>query len=70
MVFKLFLSAGDNRQELCNLPPVKPGFFCEALIPKWTFNPITEKCEFYEYGGCGGTANLFQTEKECKAACH
>lgn len=60
-----------KKQERCSLPPVKPhSFICSLLtIPSWTYDAKAGKCLSYQYGGCGKTANLFESQDECKAAC-
>nr|CAH0105063.1 unnamed protein product [Daphnia galeata] len=60
-----------KKQEICSLPPVKPSsFICSlATIPSWTYNAKTGECLSYQYGGCGKTANLFESEDECKSSC-
>jgi hypothetical protein len=60
-----------KKQEICSLPPVKPSsFICSlATIPSWTYNAKTGECLSYQYGGCGKTANLFESEDECKTSC-
>lgn len=42
---------------------------CEALIPSWSFVADSGKCEFFNYGGCEGTANRFDSEADCKETC-
>lgn len=42
---------------------------CEAIIPRWTFFPETGKCEMFEYGGCEGNLNNFETAAECEEQC-
>ena len=55
---------------MCSLPPVLPGpFGCLAMVSKWTFSAAEGRCAPYSYGGCRGTANLFNTEAECEAKC-
>lgn len=59
-----------TKQEKCSLPPVKPSpFSCLAFIPSWTFNSTTGECQSYVYGGCGKTANLYNSQDECNIAC-
>ncbi|KAK8392656.1 hypothetical protein O3P69_014824 [Scylla paramamosain] len=55
--------------ELCNLPAVQGLLTCTAFIPKWTYSKTEGACIRIVYGGCRGTANLFDTEDQCKAAC-
>lgn len=59
-----------STNEDCNLPPANTeNGECEAYIPSWTFKSNSGTCESYVYGGCGQTANLFETEEACQAAC-
>jgi hypothetical protein len=56
--------------EICSLPPVEPSnISCFAFIPSWTFNSALGRCQSFVYGGCGKTANLFDTQPQCEAAC-
>lgn len=60
--------------DVCNQPPMlKPKdtvqIECKGYIEWWTFNSNTGECEMYVYGGCGGSANLFNTYMACQAAC-
>ncbi|OWF49718.1 Boophilin-H2 [Mizuhopecten yessoensis] len=43
---------------------------CKALIPKYFYNTITEKCEMFYWGGCGQDhTNIFDTEDRCMKKC-
>lgn len=53
----------------CMLPAVEGEMACMAAIPKWTFNPVTARCERYTYGGCHGTQNLYNSQRECMRTC-
>ena len=55
--------------DVCSLPPMEPGPVCEAIVPKWTFDGVDGICKPYVYGGCRGTANLFDTEADCMRRC-
>ncbi|KAK3868114.1 hypothetical protein Pcinc_026477 [Petrolisthes cinctipes] len=33
------------------------------------FNPETNQCQTFRYGGCDGNLNNFETEEECWNAC-
>jgi len=33
------------------------------------FNPSSNKCEQFIYGGCGGNENRFKNEEECLTKC-
>jgi len=52
---------------LCELPP-EPGN-CLAAIPRYAFNPKTQACEQFTYGGCGGNANNFERPLDCLTVC-
>jgi hypothetical protein len=51
----------------CTLPP-DPGP-CEAYIPSYYYDPETQRCEPFVYGGCDGNGNNFATLADCEAAC-
>ncbi|NXP81266.1 SPIT1 inhibitor, partial [Ramphastos sulfuratus] len=42
---------------------------CSESIPRWYYNPFSEKCDPFTYGGCGGNGNNFQEEEECVKSC-
>jgi hypothetical protein len=54
--------------ELCSLPAVVG--HCRAAHSRWYFSAASGQCETFTYGGCGGNANNFRSEDDCKAACH
>ncbi|XP_048464308.1 probable acyl-CoA dehydrogenase 6 [Rhincodon typus] len=56
----------DNR-DVCSLLP-DPGP-CKALIQRFYYNRYTQNCEEFDYGGCIGNANNFETLKECTGHC-
>lgn len=53
--------------KLCQLPP-DPGT-CDAAIERYYFDPATDRCESFTYGGCGGNGNRFVNIPSCQAAC-
>ncbi|XP_050720166.1 kielin/chordin-like protein isoform X3 [Eriocheir sinensis] len=55
--------------ELCSLPPVTGNIQCTAFFIKWTFAKNEGACTQITYGGCSGTANLFDSKEECEEAC-
>lgn len=42
---------------------------CRANIERWYFDLQMQKCLTFDYGGCGGNANNFQTMDECTDSC-
>ncbi len=56
--------------DVCLLPPITPpGRRCRGYNPKYTFNSERGECIKYIYGGCSGTANLFDTQEDCQRKC-
>ena len=51
----------------CKLPS-DPGT-CSEHFPKYYYNSKSGKCETFNYSGCGGNANRFDTFGECKEKC-
>lgn len=55
-------------RDRCDLVP-DPGL-CEALIPRYFWNPESGMCESFDWGGCDGVVP-YTTLEQCKAAsCH
>lgn len=48
------------------LPEVGP---CRGTIPRWTFDPTTQTCKTFLYGGCQGNGNNFASSAECSQVC-
>ncbi|OXB82266.1 UNVERIFIED_CONTAM: hypothetical protein H355_007963 [Colinus virginianus] len=42
---------------------------CTESIPRWYYNPFSEKCDRFTYGGCDGNMNNFKEEEECMKSC-
>jgi hypothetical protein len=53
---------------VCRLPKDPGG--CRAAIPKWFYNVETKSCETFNFGGCEGNGNNFETEQECQDKCN
>ena len=51
----------------CTLSPAAGP--CRALKRRYYFNIRIGKCSPFNYGGCGGNANNFQTAKQCRRTC-
>ena len=63
----LVAGQGGAASEVCSLP-LETGP-CEAAIARYGFNPKTQRCESFVYGGCAGNGNNFETFEACTAAC-
>lgn len=42
---------------------------CRESIPRWYYNPFSESCERFTYGGCEGNRNNFEEEQQCLDSC-
>ncbi|ROL50403.1 Tissue factor pathway inhibitor [Anabarilius grahami] len=42
---------------------------CKAIRDRFYFDTDTGRCEPFEYGGCQGNANNFETRQECEEMC-
>ncbi|XP_073921787.1 kunitz-type protease inhibitor 1 isoform X1 [Castor canadensis] len=43
---------------------------CQESIPRWYYNPFSERCARFTYGGCYGNKNNFEEEEQCLESCH
>lgn len=68
--YKLLIAPGDSRSqdnERCTAP--KMVGYCRASMPRWNFDPKSQNCSMFIYGGCKGNKNNYQSERACLAAC-
>uniref|UniRef100_A0A671M4W7 Kunitz-type protease inhibitor 1-like n=1 Tax=Sinocyclocheilus anshuiensis TaxID=1608454 RepID=A0A671M4W7_9TELE len=42
---------------------------CRASFTNWYFNPYEQHCNRFNYGGCDGNENRFDTEDKCMRSC-
>lgn len=42
---------------------------CRAAFPMFYFEPSTQSCKSFTYGGCQGNLNRYSSEEECMASC-
>ncbi|KAJ7989062.1 hypothetical protein DPEC_G00315650 [Dallia pectoralis] len=57
----------DEQQVRCTAHP-KTGT-CRQSFSRWYYNPLHTKCFRFNYGGCDGNRNQFETEEECMNFC-
>ena len=57
----------NNEHNLCELK-AEPGM-CRASMDRFFYNPKTDACEKFVYGGCGGNKNNFVSEAKCLKRC-
>ncbi|CAI9744379.1 papilin isoform X2 [Octopus vulgaris] len=54
-------------KDLCDLP--RNTGRCHNVTRRWHFSKKDNKCIRFAFTGCGGNANNFETEDECRKAC-
>ncbi|XP_056154598.1 tissue factor pathway inhibitor 2 [Lampris incognitus] len=54
-------------QDACLLPQYKGP--CRAKIARFYYNTLTQECEGFNYGGCQGNGNNFESYPECRKTC-
>ncbi|KAK2706695.1 hypothetical protein QYM36_014662 [Artemia franciscana] len=53
--------------DICRLPAAQGP--CRGSVPAWYYNQDNGLCQVFSYGGCGGNANRFVSEEQCKRQC-
>uniref|UniRef100_A0AAU6NSZ1 Kunitz/BPTI-like toxin transcript variant X5 n=1 Tax=Micrurus mipartitus TaxID=430902 RepID=A0AAU6NSZ1_MICMP len=59
--------SGQDRPEYCYLPPDSGQ--CLAINDAYYYNPAANECQQFNYGGCHGNDNNFETKDECHYTC-
>ncbi|EDV31215.1 uncharacterized protein Dana_GF14657 [Drosophila ananassae] len=42
---------------------------CRGLLPHWSYNQESGQCLEFNYSGCGGSDNRFETQEACEQNC-
>ena len=43
---------------------------CKSFVTKWYYNAFRQICQQFNYGGCSGNNNRFDSEQECMNTCY
>uniref|UniRef100_UPI003AAF00B8 kunitz-type protease inhibitor 1a isoform X1 n=1 Tax=Centroberyx gerrardi TaxID=166262 RepID=UPI003AAF00B8 len=66
--FQILLQIPVNEQKVrCTEPPHTGN--CRHSLSKWYYNPVRQSCFRFNYGGCQGNENRFDSEESCKRIC-
>ncbi|XP_035703436.1 papilin isoform X2 [Folsomia candida] len=57
----------EQAQDLCSLPQVQGP--CSGAFPQYFYDTDTDTCQLFEYGGCQGNGNRFDTIVQCEQRC-
>lgn len=55
--------------DICKLPVSTGNGECDERITKWWHNDLYKRCVPFEYRGCGGNDNSFNSQEECENRC-
>ncbi|XP_030728170.1 WAP, Kazal, immunoglobulin, Kunitz and NTR domain-containing protein 1 [Globicephala melas] len=54
-------------RDACVLPAVQGP--CQGWEPRWAYSPLLQQCHPFEYSGCEGNGNNFESRESCEDAC-
>uniref|UniRef100_A0A673CKZ3 Serine peptidase inhibitor, Kunitz type 1 a n=1 Tax=Sphaeramia orbicularis TaxID=375764 RepID=A0A673CKZ3_9TELE len=57
----------DEQKVRCTEPPDTGN--CRDSLSKWYYNPLQQDCSLFNYGGCLGNENRFNTKEQCMKVC-
>ncbi|KAM9308073.1 kunitz-type serine protease inhibitor A-like [Gastrophryne carolinensis] len=63
----LSITSADDPEKECVSPPYTGD--CEALAIRYNYDAETNTCNEFNYGGCGGNGNNYETLEECERTC-
>ncbi|CAH2045947.1 unnamed protein product, partial [Iphiclides podalirius] len=56
-----------SAQDICQLP-MRSGP-CDDSLMRWFYDPVTDSCSQFTYGGCDGNDNRFESLEACERRC-
>eukprot|EP00066_Takifugu_rubripes_P025408 XP_011614674.1 PREDICTED: kunitz-type protease inhibitor 1 [Takifugu rubripes] len=66
--FDILLQIPVNEQKVrCTELPDTGG--CRDSLTKWYYNPVKQECSRFNYGGCQGNENRFESPESCMKFC-
>lgn len=66
--FRILLQIPVDEQKVrCTEPPDTGS--CRHSLTKWYYNPVAQDCFPFNYGGCQGNENRFDTKDSCMKVC-
>ncbi|KAG9336545.1 hypothetical protein JZ751_002892 [Albula glossodonta] len=66
--FRILLQIPVDEQKVRCTEPPKTGP-CRASMTNWYYDPLERKCFRFNYGGCEGNENRFETSENCLRNC-
>lgn len=66
--FEILLQIPLEEQKVRCTEPPQTGT-CRESYSKWYYNPIRKDCLLFNYGGCQGNENRFDTKDQCEKLC-
>lgn len=57
----------NEKKARCTEPPLTGP--CRASMTRWYYDPLSRECHRFNYGGCQGNENNFDTKDTCMEAC-
>ncbi|KAG8181905.1 hypothetical protein JTE90_026063 [Oedothorax gibbosus] len=66
-IIAVALAAWPEEKKTCTDKPDTG--LCQALFRMWYYDPETQSCQRFVYGGCQGNGNRYWSEEECLNNC-
>ncbi|XP_064464797.1 papilin-like isoform X6 [Ornithodoros turicata] len=67
MIPSFVIKSSSSRIVICHLKPDRGP--CPGYLPRFYYDPASKSCNQFNYGGCQGNANNFESTDECMKAC-
>ena len=70
MISYFFLASAHTAPGFCERNFQEGTCVGSPTVTKWYFNHFLHECDFFQYNGCGGNQNRFDTRELCLCACN